>query len=329
MYALPDDSPVAGLRPGAASVSSAPMARHQHGIFTEGTRAHHHLELTLRPEASLDAVRTAIAATRAANADHRTAGGTAMVVGFGPALWARLAPEGSAPFPAFEGYATPDGAHVAPGTQADVWVWVHGPGTDVVLDVIHQVVAAWGEAATLTLDRPGFVYHDSRDLSGFIDGTANPFLDDAQLVALVADGPDAGGSYAMTMEFLHDLDAFLALPTEEQEHVFGRTKAHSESLGAAKPADSHIARAEVEGPDGDELEVYRRSVPWATATERGLQFVSFAPDVATFDAQLRQIYGMDGSGLVDRLMAFTQARTGSFWFCPSPDALDQVAPLPG
>jgi porphyrinogen peroxidase len=304
------------------------MLRHQHGIFAEGTRAHHHLELALSDGAPLDAVRRAISATRGANADHRTAGGTALVVGFGPELWARLAPEAPVGFEPFGGYATPDGSRTAPATQHDVWVWVHGPSTDLVLDVVHQVVAAWADVADVVLDRPSFVYHDSRDLTGFIDGTANPFLDDAPLIALVPDGPAAGGCFAMTMEYLHDLDAFLALPIEEQERVFGRAKPDSASLGAAKPVDSHIARAEVEDETGEELQVYRRSVPWATATERGLHFVSFGADVARFDAQLRRMYGMANDGLVDRLLAFTQARTGSFWFCPSADALDDVAPLP-
>ena len=39
--------------------------------------------------------------------------------------------------------------------------------------------------AALTADVPGFTYRDSRDLIGFIDGTANPTGDDARAAALI------------------------------------------------------------------------------------------------------------------------------------------------
>ena len=306
------------------------MARHQYGIFTEGTRAHHHLELALRPEAGAAAVRAALAATRTANADHRTAGGTALVVGFGPGAWARASGGADLPVTAFPGYASADGRHQAPATQRDLWVWVHGPSTDVVWDVIRQIVAAWDGLADVVLDVPGFVYHDSRDLTGFVDGSANPFLDEAPTVALVPDGePGAGGCAAMTMQFVHDLDAFWAQDLHAQEQVFGRTKLDSTELeGDDKPATAHISRVEVDDEDGEELKVYRRSVPWATGTTQGLHFVSFGRDVARFDVQLRHQYGLVDDGLTDRLLEFTTPLTGSFWFCPSVDDLDAVAPVP-
>lgn len=305
------------------------MARHQYGIFAEGTRAHHHLELTVRAEASADELARALVGVRAANADHRTNGGTNLVVGVGPALAQRLglAAGDLRPFP---GYATTDGEHVAPATQRDLWVWVHGPTPDLVIDVVRAVHAALAPVAQLDLDLPAFVYRDSRDLTGFIDGSANPFLDEAPDLAVVPDGQaGAGGCFAMTMRFEHHLDAFGALPVPDQERVFGRTKDHSVELeGEAKPADAHISRVEVDGPDGQELKVYRRSVPWATAAAQGLHFVSFGADVARFDTQLRHQYGLVADGITDRLLSFTTPHTGSFWLCPSVEELDRVAPLP-
>ena len=46
------------------------------------------------------------------------------------------------------------------------------------------------------------------------------------------------------------------------------------------------------------------------------------------DRQLRAIYGLAEDGVVDRLLEFTRAKTGSYWLCPSVDDLDAVAPLP-
>lgn len=307
------------------------MARHQYGIFAEGTRAHHHLELQLRADATPEAVSAALVGVRLANAQHRTNGGTNLVMGFGPAAWAlfpaALPNLAVTPFP---GYRNEAAGLEAPATQQDLWVWVHGPEQDLVIDVVRAVARALEPVATVTLDQPAFVYHDSRDLTGFIDGTANPYLDEAPGKAVVADDqPGAGGCYAMAMRFVHDLAAFDALPVTDQELVFGRTKAESVELpGDQKPADSHIARAEVEDDDGDELVVYRRSVPWATALEQGLHFVAFGADTDRFDLQLRHMYGLVDDGLVDRLLAYTTPVTGSFWFCPSVEALDAIAPLP-
>jgi putative iron-dependent peroxidase len=301
------------------------MARHQYGIFAEGTRSHHHLEFELLTGVGAEALRAALTAVRAANADHRTNGGTNLVVGFGPATSALL---GLAPVSPFEGYASPDGRHRAPGTQRDVWVWVHGPTPDVLLDVVRPVTAALAEVATLVLDLPGFVYHDSRDLTGFIDGSANPFLDEAPLVAVVPDGePGEGSCLAMTMRFEHHLDRFDALDVADQEAVFGRTKPDSVELDD-KPPTAHISRVEVDGDDGEELKVYRRSVPWATAARQGLHFVSFGLDTERFDLQLRHQYGLVDDGVTDRLLEFTTPDTGSFWRCPSIEDLDRIAPLP-
>lgn len=301
------------------------MARHQYGIFAEGTRSHHHLELQVRAGVGDDALRAALVAVRAANADHRTNGGTNLVIGVGPALADRLA---LAPVDPFPGYASADGRLRAPATQRDLWVWVHGPTPDVVIDVVRAVHEALAPVATLELDLPAFVYHDSRDLTGFVDGSANPFLDEAPQVAVVPDDePGAGSCAAMTMRFEHHLDRFDALDVAHQEAVFGRTKPDSVELDD-KPADAHISRVEVEDEDGEELQVYRRSVPWATAAAQGLHFVAFGRDTARFDLQLRHQYGLVADGITDRLLEFTTPETGSFWRCPSVEELDRIAPLP-
>ena len=114
------------------------------------------------------------------------------------------------------------------------------------------------------LDLTGFVHRDSRDLTGFIDGTANPQLLDAPTAALVPDGqPGAGGSHVLAMRWVHDLDAFDRLPLDQQENVFGRTRPDSiEFMGARLPKSAHIARVQIDDPEGKEIQIYRRSVPY-------------------------------------------------------------------
>jgi putative iron-dependent peroxidase len=307
------------------------VARHQYAVFAEGTRAHHHVELRVRAGVEPSAVAAALVGVRVAGADHLATGGVNLAVGIGPALWSALAPgrvpEGLRDFP---GYHNDEAGLHAPATQADLWLWAHGAGPDSVLDVVLAATAALAPVADVTLDQPCFTYHDSRDLTGFIDGSANPGPDEAPSEAEIPAGRvGEAGSFALTMRYEHDLQRFHALPVDEQELVIGRTKPDSVALPAERrPADAHISRAEVADESGEELTVYRRSVPFADATTQGLFFVSFGQDLDRIDQQLRSMYGLADDGVVDRLLSFTQAHTGSFWLCPSVEDLDAVAPVP-
>ena len=285
----------------------------QPGIFALGARSHYHLELTVRRDADPAAV---AAAVRSLEEPTVTVGGLNLVVGFGPALWRRLAPgdvpDGLADFRPLDGAA---GVR-APATQRDLWVWMHGTGEDVALDGARAVSAALASVAELALEQPSFVYHDSRDMTGFVDGTENPPVHEApEAVVLPDGGPGGGGSFAMTMRWVHDLAAFHRLGVDEQEAVIGRTKPDSVQLDPL-PARAHIARAVLIGADGAELPIYRRSVPFGTAREQGLYFVAFSADPARFDGMLARMFGMSDDGVTDRLTEFSRPVTGSYWFVP-------------
>src|SRR5437899_1807768 len=294
----------------------------QPGIFAQGARHHYHLEFDLRPDATPKVVGAALAGLREPAV---TSGGANLVVAFGPELWRRLAP-GDAPaaLEAFRLVGDPGGAH-APATQHDLWIWVHGAGPDVELDMARQIVDSVEPAGSLAAEQPCFGYRDSRDLTGFIDGTENPPVEDAFDVALVADGePGARGSFAMTMKWVHDLDAFHALTQQQQEGVIGRTKEWSLELGdEVKPPTAHIARVVIE-ENGGELEIYRRSTPYGTVGEHGLYFVAFSADPTRFDKMLARMFGTAADGLHDRLTEFTKPVSGSYYFAPSLDELERV-----
>ena len=297
------------------------MAHSQPGIFAQGTRLHHHLEFSVPADADLDAIARGV---RGLREPAVTAGGANIVIGFGDALWRRIAPQATPPD--LRGFTPIQGSrHAAPATQRDIWIWLHGAGPDVVLDTARAVAAAFAHCATLELDQPCFVYKDSRDLTGFIDGTENPAVGDAPDIVLLPEGtPYAGGTLAMTMRFVHDLARFHALDTHQQEGVIGRTKADSVELDDdTKPPTAHIARVVVEDGSGEELEVFRRSVPFGDVHEHGLYFVLFTPDLARVERMLARMYALAGDGLGDHLLDFTQATSGSFWFVPSLDALRQ------
>jgi putative iron-dependent peroxidase len=286
----------------------------QPGIFAQGTRSHYHLELDLRPGAAPDQVLACLARVRQPAV---TVGGANIVLGFGPELWrrvARRAPERLGPFPSVTG---------VPVAQHDVWVWVHGTGPDVMLDAARAITASLAPVAELAAELAGFVYHDSRDLTGFVDGTENPGVEEAYRVAVLPDGvAGAGGSYVITQRWVHDLARFHALALEEQERVIGRTKPDSVELpDGVRPESAHVSRVVVE-EDGAELEIWRRSVPYGTVREHGLYFVAFSADPSRFERMLRRMFGEDG--VRDRLTEFTRPVSSAAYFAPSLEDLDDA-----
>lgn len=293
------------------------MGTPQPGVFAQGTRSHRHLEFDLRPGLESSAVLDALRPLRQPSV---TAGGANIVVGFGPALWEQMC---DAPMVARAEF--PIIANVA-STPHDVWVWVHGGGDDVLFDVCRGVAALLEPVAVLAAEVAGFVYHDSRDLTGFIDGTENPAVEEAFEVAVVGDGlAGAGCSYAMTQRWVHDLAAFHRLDESEQERVIGRSKRESVELDDdVKPPTSHIARVVIDDGSGGELEIYRRSVPYGNTTEHGLYFVAFSADPSRFVRMLERMFGASGDGQHDHLTHFTTPVSGAFYVVPSLEQLGDV-----
>ena len=288
------------------------MATPQPGIFAEGTRFHHFLEYSVADGFEAATIAAALSGRGAANA----------VVAFGPALWRKLAagavPDELGEFTAIDGV---DGLGV-PSTQSDLLLWFHAAEHDDVLDAALGADRALGETATMVLDVPGFVYRDSRDLTGFVDGSANPKAEARMAAALIPDGATgAGGAYVMSQKWVHNLAQFEALSVPDQERVIGRTKADSIELeGDAMPPDSHVSRTDVK-LDGTALKIYRRSAPFGGAGEKGLYFIAFSCDPARFDIMLQRMYGTWQDDLHDQLIHYSTPVSGSYWFAPSLEEL--------
>lgn len=296
----------------------------QFGIFAQGTIAHAFLEWDLRANVDLAQAAAVLGRLRGPSV---SAGGVNLVLAFGPDLWRAMAPQdvpdSLAPF---EAIGRPGGHH-APASQHDLWLWINGSSQDVVFEHTRAAAAAIETVAQLADEQVAFVHRDSRDLTGFIDGTANPSLLEAPAAALVPEGKvGAGGSHVMVIRWIHDLDAFEALSVADQERVFGRMKADSTELeDDVKPPTAHIARVEIEDDAGVELPIYRRSVPYGNVAEHGLYFVAFSGDRTRFDTMLRRMFGTAGDGLHDRLMDFTRPVSGAFYYAPP---LNLIADLP-
>jgi putative iron-dependent peroxidase len=288
----------------------------QFGIFAQGTIAHEFIEFDLRPDVEMGRATAALAQLRAPSV---SAGGVNLVIGFGSELWKTVAPDQA---PADLANFTPIGrlgGHHAPATQHDCWLWISGSSQDVVFEHARAAVQMLSSVATVASEQPCFVHRDSRDLTGFIDGSANPMTHEAPEVALIPDGqPGEGGAHVLVIRWIHDLAAFEKLPVKEQERVFGRSKPSSiEMTGDALPGDAHIARVQINDEAGEEIPIYRRSVPYGTVAEHGLYFVAFAADRTRFDRMLSRMFGTDTDRIHDRITDFSRPVTGAFYFAPS------------
>merc|ERR1712230_69595 len=94
-----------------------------------------------------------------------------------------------------------------------------------------------------------------------IDGSGKEAKGDLE-VGFVPEGePGAGGSHIIAQRWIHDLKSFNKLSLEDQEGVFGRTKADSTRLPGGGPAHSHLAHVELrEGATADDSKPKRDEI---------------------------------------------------------------------
>src|SRR5262249_35060733 len=148
-------------------------------------------------------------------------------------------------------------------------------------EFIAQVMTRLAGAVTVQDEVHGFRYFDERDLIGFVDGTENPTGRAAQIAALVSgEDPDyAGGSYVIVQKYLHDVDAWNNLSTEEQERVIGRSKLSDIELpDDIKPANSHVALNTIIDPDGTQRQIVRANMPFGAPgrAEFGTYYIAYS-----------------------------------------------------
>ncbi|MBD2857665.1 Dyp-type peroxidase [Spongiibacter sp. KMU-158] len=298
------------------------MSLPQPGIFAEGSNTHVLLEYRVKDGVSDTQLRTAVSAAVAALATGDS-NKYNVVWGFAAACWARLSGAVPLGLKAF----TPVGKapNIAPATQRDILLWLHGTDAGHNFDGAQLAHRFLSEVAVVELDKTGFLYHDARDLTGFIDGTENPEADERRQVALIPEGQvGAGGSFMLTQQWVHKLRDFGALNQTEQENVIGRTKPDSVELsGERMPNNSHVSRSDVK-INGVGQKLYRRSVPYGGVVESGLYFLSFSAEISRYDAILASMFGMTEDGIHDRLTDFSTPVTGSYWFSPSLLELSEI-----
>jgi porphyrinogen peroxidase len=184
-----------------------------------------------------------------------------------------------------------------------------------MFDAGRAFAAALADAFTVSEEIEAFKYRGGKDLSGFEDGTENPKGEAALAASVIAgrgNGLD-GGSFVAVQRWVHDLHAVEAMKLETREMTIGRRQESNEEIEDA-PESAHVKRTAQESFEPEAF-VLRRSMPYGGIAEHGLYFVAYGESLDRFERQLRRMSGRD-DGIVDGLLSFTRAVTGSYFFCP-------------
>ena len=254
------------------------------------------------------------------------------VTSIGSDVWGRLF---SGPRPAeLHPFIELKGAtHHAPSTPGDLLFHIRAAHQDQCFELARQVMNILDGAATVVDEVHGFKYFEMRDLLGFVDGTENPTGSTAMDAVLVgAEDPDfAGGSYVIVQKYLHDMTAWNSLTTEQQEQAIGRTKLDDIELDDdVKPSNAHIALNVIEDADGNELKILRDNMPFGSigSQEFGTYYIGYAKTPSVTELMLRRMFIGEPEGNHDRILDFSTAVTGTLFFTPSTDFLDDLPPAP-
>ena len=253
------------------------------------------------------------------------------VTGIGSSLWDRLS---TGPPPAdlhpFLELAGP--RHTAPATPGDLLFHIRAHRFDLCFELAQRLTERLRGLAVVVDEVHGFRSFDERDVLGFVDGTENPEGEAAGAAVLIGDeDPDfAGGSYVIVQKYVHDLTAWDALSTEEQELAIGRTKLSDiEMPDEDKPANSHLALNVITGPDGEERQIMRFNMPFGQVgrAEFGTYYIAYAKTSELIELMLSHMFLGDPPGTTDRILDFSTALTGCLFFVPPLEMLDDITSL--
>ncbi len=252
----------------------------------------------------------------------------ACVAGISSSAWDRLF---SGPHPAeLHPFRELTGTvHHAPATPGDLLFHIRHERMDLCFEFVTQAMSRLAGAVTVVDEVHGFRYFDERDLLGFVDGTENPVGAAAGTAALVGDADPgfAGGSYVIVQKYLHDMAAWNALSTEDQEKAIGRSKLSDiEMPDDVKPPNSHVALNTIEEPDGTERQILRANMPFGEVGrgEFGTYYIGYAATPSVTEQMLVNMFIGNPPGNHDRILDFSAAVTGCLFFAPTADFLDDL-----
>jgi putative iron-dependent peroxidase len=243
--------------------------------------------------------------------------GLSVLVGLGPELVDALGAEvpGLHPLVALEA----SGVEL-PSTPTSLCVWLRGADPGDVLHLTRRVEALLSPAFHLDQSVDAFRHGKGpnghgRDVTGYEDGVEHPDTDAALAAAVLQGGGPGldGSSFMAVQQWVHNLDAFEAMTSSEQDLIYGRRRIDNVELEEA-PASAHVKRVKQAHSQSPAFGV-SRSMPWSEGQNAGWMSVSFGASFDAFEVLMRCMAGLD-DGVTDALFTFSKPVTGAFFWCP-------------
>ena len=247
-----------------------------------------------------------------------------LTFGFSNRAWEYLFPHAAKP-KELEDFKGVNGKnHQAPTTPADLFLHVRADEASTTYLVVDQIMGFLRSIVDVVDETHGFHYREGRAIIDFIDGTENPVGEEAKEWAIIgAEDPDfINGSYAFAQKYVHDLDAWRALPTEVQEKYIGRRKYSDLELDDdEKDPRAHNIISQ-DNRDDEEHKIVRMNVVYANPGEgvRGTYFIGYARHWDVTRTMVINMFTQD-----DRLLEYSTALKGQLFFIPSKELMGRIA----
>lgn len=211
-----------------------------------------------------------------------------------------------------------------PGTGGDLFFHLRASNEAVVYEAQTQFMRFLKDIAEVQDETKGFRYFEGRAIIGFVDGTEAPQIEDAAGYALIGDEDEnyINGSYAFAQKWLHDMDFWNKMKTEQQERAVGREKFTDLELeDEDKMPNAHNVSSNIE-IDGEEQKIVRMNVPFSdpASGKTGTYFIGYARHWEVTKKMCQQM--VDTS---DFLLTFSTLLSGQLFFIPSRPTLDAIA----
>jgi putative iron-dependent peroxidase len=251
---------------------------------------------------------------------------TSIILGIGFDAWEKLDLLHPSPKELINFKAIVGDKHTAVSTPGDLHFHIRSEIKSYCIDIASQIVDVLNDVADCKEEIHGFKYWDGRSILGFVDGTENPRGDDKSFFGIIGDEDKMykGCSYLFVQKYIHDMNAWKLLSTNEQENVIGRTKVDDiEMTDDVKPSNSHSALANV----GDDLKIVRDNLPFGSIADNnmGTYFIAYASKFSTIKLMLENMYIGKPAGNYDRILDFSTAKTGTLFFVPTLNMLKQFS----
>lgn len=257
-------------------------------------------------------------------------GGFSAVVGFGAEAWNKYFselgnPKELVPFEEIKG-----DKYAAVSTPGDLFFHIRANEMGLCHEFASIIDMKLTGVVESIDETHGFRYLDGKAIIGFVDGTENPSIDlDPYFFGVIGaeDSSFAGGSYVFVQKYIHDMKSWNATSIYEQEKVIGRHKFNDVELSdAEKPENAHNAVTNIQDEEGNDLKIIRGNMPFSNTSkgEYGTYFIGYASTFSTTRKMLENMFVGSPKGNTDRLLDFSTAVTGTLFFAPSYNLLNQM-----